>query len=62
MRHPFASKRCILVFRDTGEEIKEVFELRTQYEAIAPIGQGTFGFVCSARDNDIVNEFKVNPP
>lgn len=62
LRHPLASKRCMMVFVDNGEETTEIFELLSRYEAVAPIGQGTYGYVCSARDNDLVESFQVNPP
>lgn len=62
LRHPLASKRCMMVFNDNGEETNEIFELLSRYEAVSPIGQGTYGFVCSARDNDLVEAFQVDPP
>ncbi|KEG10360.1 protein kinase [Trypanosoma grayi] len=62
-RHPLASKRFLMVFRDErGEEMPEMFELLTRYEAVAPIARGTYGFVCAARDNELVEEFQLNPP
>lgn len=62
LRHPLASKRCMMVFSANGEETMEVFELLSQYEAVGPIGQGTYGYVCSARDNDKVDSFNLDPP
>jgi serine/threonine protein kinase len=62
LRHPLASKRCMMIFNANGEETMEIFELLSRYEAVSPIGQGTYGFVCSARDNDLVEAFQVNPP
>ncbi|EAN91721.1 putative protein kinase [Trypanosoma cruzi] len=62
-RHPLASKRFMIVFRnDEGEELPEIFELRTRYEAIAPIAKGAYGFVCAATDNDLVENFHMSPP
>ncbi|KAG5484344.1 hypothetical protein LSCM4_07910 [Leishmania orientalis] len=62
LRHPLASKRCMMVFNQNGEETMELFELLSRYEAVGPIGQGSYGFVCSARDNDLVEKFQVQPP
>ncbi|KPI88652.1 putative protein kinase [Leptomonas seymouri] len=62
LRHPLASKRCMMVFNANGEETTEIFELLSRYEAVGPIGQGAYGFVCSARDNDLVEQFQVDPP
>ncbi|KAK7195177.1 protein kinase [Novymonas esmeraldas] len=62
LRHPLASKRCMMVFHQNGEETLELFELLSRYEGVGPIGQGTYGFVCSARDNDLVETFQVEPP
>ncbi|KAG5484038.1 hypothetical protein LSCM1_05892 [Leishmania martiniquensis] len=62
LRHPLASKRCMMVFHQNGEETMELFELLSRYEAVGPIGQGSYGFVCSARDNDLVERFQVEPP
>lgn len=62
LRHPLASKRCMMIFNSDGEETMEIFELLSRYEAVSPIGQGTYGFVCSARDNDLVESFQVDPP
>ncbi|KPA76482.1 putative protein kinase [Leptomonas pyrrhocoris] len=62
LRHPLASKRCMMIFNANGEETTEIFELLSRYEAVGPIGQGTYGFVCSARDNDLVESFQIDPP
>ncbi|KAG5509562.1 hypothetical protein JKF63_06267 [Porcisia hertigi] len=62
LRHPLASKRCIIVFNENGEETKELFELLSRYEAVTSIGRGSYGFVCSARDNDLVEAFNLRPP
>ncbi|AIN96496.1 protein kinase, putative [Leishmania panamensis] len=62
LRHPLASKRCMMVFNQNGEETMELFELLSRYEAVGPIGQGSYGYVCSARDNDLVERFQVKPP
>lgn len=62
LRHPLASKRSTLVFIQNGEETREVFELFSRYEAVGPIGQGSYGFVCSARDSELVENFQLQPP
>lgn len=62
LRHPLASRRWSMVFNFGGEEVHELFELLTRYEGVAPIGQGTYGYVCSARDSVLVDEFLANPP
>lgn len=62
LRHPLASKRCMMIFHQNGEETMELFELLSRYEAVGPIGQGSYGYVCSARDNDLVERFQAKPP
>ncbi|ORC86119.1 protein kinase [Trypanosoma theileri] len=61
-RHPLASKRYLMIFRHEGEEISEMFELPTRYEALAPLAKGAYGFVCAARDNELVEKFQLDPP
>ncbi|ESL06526.1 protein kinase [Trypanosoma rangeli SC58] len=62
-RHPLASKRFMMVFyNEGGDKIEELFELQTRYEAIGPIAMGTYGFVCAATDNEMVEKFSLNPP
>ncbi|RNF15945.1 putative protein kinase [Trypanosoma conorhini] len=62
-RHPLASKRFMMVFyNEKGEEIQELFELQTRYEAIGPIAMGAYGFVCAATDNEMVEKFCSSPP
>eukprot|EP00796_Vickermania_ingenoplastis_P004290 gene4290-3106_t len=62
LRHPLASKRYLIQFVDSsGESEKtEVFELLSRYEAHGPIGQGTYGFVCAARDINLVEEYQAS--
>lgn len=66
LRHPLASKRSMIQFSDPSGEVSnsEVFELLSRYEAHSAIAQGTYGFVCAARDNNLVEEFRnqENPP
>ncbi|GET86928.1 CMGC/MAPK protein kinase, putative [Leishmania tarentolae] len=62
LRHPLASKRCMMIFHQNGEETMELFELLSRYEAVRPIGQGSYGYVCSARDSDLVEKFQTTPP
>ncbi|KAH9600136.1 Protein kinase domain [Trypanosoma melophagium] len=61
-RHPLASKRYLMIYRTEGKEISEMFELPTRYEALAPIAKGAYGFVCAARDNELVEKFQLDPP
>lgn len=63
-RHPLAYKRCLLSFHSGSddEDHVELFELLSRYEAIGSIGQGSYGFVCSARDHDRVEQFNASPP
>lgn len=59
LRHPLASKRYVITFSDgTGESKNEVFELLSRYEAHGPLGMGTYGFVCAARDFNLVEEYQ----
>lgn len=56
LRHPLASKRYLISFPEE-EDKPEVFDLLCRYEAHGPIGKGTFGYVCSARDCYLVEEY-----
>lgn len=64
LRHPLASKRYLIGFANPSEdgEKPEVFELLCRYEAKGPIGKGTYGFVCSARDSNLVESYNELSP
>lgn len=56
LRHPLASKRYLIGFSQE-EDKPVVFDLLCRYEAHGPIGKGTFGYVCAARDGFLIEEY-----